>query len=100
MSLAGFARIRTGISLNRIDWSAKRKVAGVLFLILGALAGIFFAWLESPFRALSLRSLSGEWADYPQVFLTWLSHPRLYWLWPMFGSLAAAICFYAVVSRE
>jgi hypothetical protein len=88
------------MSLNPIDWSARRKVAGVLFVILGALAGIIVAWLGSPFRALSLHSLSGEWADYPQVFLNWLSHPRLYWPWPVFGSAAAAIGFYAVVSRD
>jgi hypothetical protein len=82
--------------VNPIHWSARRKIAGVLFVIFGALAGIFFAWLDSPFRALSSHSLSGEWADYTQVFLMWLSHPHLYWSWLVFGILAAAIGFYAV----
>ena len=82
--------------MNPIDWSTRRKVAGVMFVILGALAGIFFAWRGSPFRTLSSHSLSGEWADQTHVFLMWLTHPQLYWPWPAFDLLATAIGFYAV----
>lgn len=82
--------------MNPLRWSTERKLAGLLFCALGALGGIFFAWLDSPLRALSSHSVSGEWADYTDVFLVWLSHWHSYWPWLTFGTTAAAIGFYAV----
>lgn len=79
--------------LNPFRWDTRRKLAGLLFTSLGALAGIFFAWLESPFRAFSSQTL---WVDSTAVFFTWLSRWHLYWPWLACGGLAAAIGFYAV----
>jgi hypothetical protein len=87
--------------MNPLHWSTERKLAALLFCALGALGGLFFAWLESPLRALSTHSLSGEWSDYTNVFLMWLSHWHFYWPWLVLGATAAALGFYAVqLSRE
>jgi hypothetical protein len=59
------------------------------------MTGIFFAWMESPFRILSEHSLSGEWADYTNVFSMWLWYGH-YWPWPLLGSVIAGSTVYAV----
>jgi protein-S-isoprenylcysteine O-methyltransferase Ste14 len=72
------------------------EVAGVAFCAVGAIAGIFFAWIDSPFRQLSSHSVSGEWANTTNVFLLWLSHVGLYWPWSLMGACAAGLAFYGV----
>jgi hypothetical protein len=36
--------------MNPIRWKRQDQVAGLAFCAVGAIAGIFFAWLDSPFR--------------------------------------------------
>jgi hypothetical protein len=82
--------------MNPIRWKRQDQVAGLAFCAVGAMAGIFFAWLDSPFRIASSRALSGEWADAPNIFLLWLSHASLYWSSPLLGAFGAALAFYGV----
>ncbi|MGZ3519308.1 MAG: hypothetical protein ACXVAM_19435 [Vulcanimicrobiaceae bacterium] len=82
--------------MNPLHWKRHHQVAGIAFCAVGAIAGVFFAWMDSPFRQLSSHSISGEWADAASVFLHWLSHVGLYWPWPLMGACAAALAFYGV----
>jgi hypothetical protein len=82
--------------MNPLDWKRQHQVAGIAFCAAGAIAGIFFAWIDSPYRQLSLHSVSGEWANATNVFLLWLSHLGLYWPWPLMGACAAGLAFYGV----
>jgi hypothetical protein len=54
-----------------------------------------FAWMESPLRVLSTHSISGEWANYNEVFLMWLRLGH-YWPWLTLGAVMAGGTFYAV----
>lgn len=82
--------------MNPLDWKRQHQVAGIAFCVLGTITGVFFAWMDSPFRQLSSHSLSGEWANVTNVFLLWLSHVGLYWPWPLMGACAAGLAFYGV----
>lgn len=82
--------------MNPLHWMRHHQIAGIAFCAVGAIAGVFFAWMNSPFRQLSSHSISGEWADEASVFLHWLSHVGLYWPWPLMGACAAALAFYGV----
>jgi hypothetical protein len=80
--------------MNPLHWKRQQQVAAIAFCAAGAIAGVFFAWLDSPFRQISSHSVSGEWANTANVFLHWLSHIGLYWPWPMMGACAAGLAFY------
>ncbi len=82
--------------MNPLDWKRQHQVAAIAFCAVGAIAGIFLAWMDSPFRQLSSHSVSGEWANVTNVFLLWLSHVGLYWPWPLMGACAAGLAFYGV----
>jgi hypothetical protein len=82
--------------MNPLDWKRQHQLAGIAFCAVGAIAGIFLAWMDSPLRQLSSHSVSGEWANATNVFLLWLSHVGLYWPWPLMGACAAGFAFYGV----
>jgi hypothetical protein len=82
--------------MNPLDWKLQHQLAGIAFCAVGAIAGIFFAWMDSPFRQLSSHSISGEWANTTIVFLVWLSRADLYWPWPAIGACAAGLAFYGL----
>ena len=82
--------------MNPLDWKRQHRVAGIAFCAVGAIAGILFAWMDSPFRQLSSHSISGVWADTTGVFLLWLSHVDLYWQWPVIGACVAGLAFYGL----
>jgi hypothetical protein len=79
--------------MNPSHWKPEHQVGGVLTCVLGGVVGLLFAWAESPFRNLSIHSVSGEWSDYTTVFLTWLGSGH-YWPWPLLGSVIARLAFY------
>jgi hypothetical protein len=82
--------------MNPLAWNHQHQVAGVAFCTVGAIVGVFFAWLDSPFRQMSSHSVSGEWSNATNVFLLWLSHIGLYWPWPLMGACAAGLAFYGL----
>jgi hypothetical protein len=81
--------------MNPLRWRSEQLLAGAIFCILGAIGGIFFAWMQSAFHSMAVSNLSGEWADYSGVFLLWLRHAH-YWPWPTMGALVAGLTFYAI----
>lgn len=81
--------------MNPLAWKREFQVAAAISGVAGAIAGIFFAWMESPFRLIANSQISGEWGNSPEVFLQWLAHPHLYWVWPLFGGAFAILAFYA-----
>jgi hypothetical protein len=92
----GEREVKRANKMNPVHWKRQDLVAGLTFCAVGAIAGGFFAWLDSPFRVATSHALSGEWADAPNIFLLWLSHPGLYWPWPLIGACAAALTYYGV----
>ncbi len=80
--------------MNPLRWKREHLLAGVIFCVIGAIGGIFFAWMQSAFHAIAISNLSGEWADYSRVFLVWL-RDAYYWPWPTMGALVAGLSFYA-----
>jgi hypothetical protein len=74
--------------MNPFRWRPEHQVAGVIACLLGAIAGMFFAWTKSPFQELLLHH------DYTDVFLSWLWYGH-YWPWPLLGSVIAGLTFYA-----
>jgi hypothetical protein len=81
--------------MNPFRWTREQQLAAGAACLVGALAGVFFAWMESPFRTISVHSLSGEWSDYTEVFLTWLRVGH-YWPWPLLGAAIAGLTVYAI----
>lgn len=79
--------------MNPLRWKIEHQVAGILVCVLGAAAGLLFAWLESSARYLAVRSISGEFSDYTGVFLAWLKVGH-YWPWPLMGAVIAGLAFY------
>jgi hypothetical protein len=55
--------------MNPLDWNRQHQVAGIAFCANGAIVGIFFAWMDSPFRQLSSHSISGVVGRYDRCFL-------------------------------
>ena len=78
--------------MNPLDWKRQHQVAGLAFCAVGAIAGIFFAWMDSPFRQLSSHSM----ANASNVFLLWLSHVDSYWPWPLMGACFTGLAFYGL----
>lgn len=82
--------------MNPLGWRREHLAALVAFAISGGLGGLMLGWFQSPFYRISARSISGEWADMPRVFMVWLAAPALYWPWPMAGALIVGLLFYAI----
>jgi hypothetical protein len=82
--------------MNPLSWKREHLLAGAIFCVIGAIGGIFFAWMQSAFHTIAAGSLSGEWSDYSRVFLLWLRDAH-YWPWPTMGALVAGLSFYAVL---
>jgi hypothetical protein len=82
--------------MNPLLWKREHQVAGVDVCLIGAAAGLLFAWLDSPMHKMAAASLSGEWANPTRVFLEWLPYYQLYWPWPALGALVAGLGFYAL----
>jgi hypothetical protein len=71
--------------MNPLHWTLQHRVTWIIMSVLGAAAGLLFAYIRSPYFF-----LSPAWP----VFLNWLSRPASYWPWPLFGFLAAGLIFY------
>jgi hypothetical protein len=61
----GEGEVKRANEVNPVRWKRQNLVAGFTFCAVGAIAGVFFAWLDSPFRIATSHALSGEWADAP-----------------------------------
>jgi hypothetical protein len=80
--------------MNPFHWRREYQIAWILFCLVGGMAGLFFAWTESPFRMVANYTMDGN----PSLmFLLWLSHPSRYWQWPLFGIVFVGLAFYAAM---
>jgi len=81
--------------MNPLRWRTEHLLAGAIFCVIGAIGGVFFAWMQSAAHIIAMGSLSGEWSDYSGVFLIWLENAH-YWPWPLLGAVVAGLTFYAM----
>jgi hypothetical protein len=80
--------------MNPLHWRREYQVAWVAFCILGAMAGLFFAWTESGVRAMVNYTVEGN----PSLMLfLWFLRPSRYWQWPLVGVIFFGLGFYAAM---
>ena len=70
---------------NPLRWTREHKIVWLGISVIGALAGILLAYIESPLFSLS----RGD-----ATLTRWLLEPGHYWRWALDGFLATAIVFY------
>ncbi len=80
--------------MNPLRWSREHQVAWIAFCMAGGMAGLLFAWTESPVRTMANYTMDGN----PSLmFLLWLLRPSRYWQWPLFGVVFVGLTFYAAM---
>jgi hypothetical protein len=79
--------------MNPLSWPRQNQVAGLAFCAVGAIAGIFFAWIDSPTRQFASHVPGINAGD---AFLRWLSNINAYWPWPLMGSCFTGLLFYGL----
>jgi len=73
--------------MNPLHWKREHQHAWIVISVTGAIAGLLFGFIHSPFFA-----ILQTWS----AFGAWLSFPGSYWLWPTLGFLITGVTFYAV----
>lgn len=73
--------------MNPLHWKREHRHAWVVISLTGAIAGLLFGFIHSPFF-----TILQTW----QAFVAWLWFPGSYWAWPVFGFLVTGTIFYAV----
>ena len=73
--------------MNPLLWRRDHQLALVIISLTGAVAGVLFGFIHSPYF-----EILGRW----QVFAAWLSHPASYWPWPLFGLIITGLTFYGL----
>jgi hypothetical protein len=80
--------------MNPFHWRREYQVAWIVFCLVGGMAGLFFAWLESPVRVMANYTME---VNPSLMFLLWLLRPLRYWHWPLFGISFVGLTFYAAM---
>jgi len=76
--------------MTPLRWSPEHRLAWAIVSVLGAVIGLFVAMM------LAESQIPGASAGVMGVYIIeWLAHPALYWPFPLFGFLIAALAFYA-----
>src|SRR5712672_4170624 len=73
----------------------EHQVAWIGFCIIGGMAGLFFAWMDSIGRKLAISKTGGFGAQ--ACFFAWLPDPSQYRQWPLFGVVFVGLTFYALM---
>jgi hypothetical protein len=71
--------------MNPFSWTLTHRLAWLIISLAGAVAGVLFAFIRSPFFF-----APGGWP----VFETWLCSPGMYAVWAVAGFLGTALLFY------
>jgi hypothetical protein len=82
--------------MNPLRWKREYQVACIAFCVVGGLAGLFFAWVDSLGHKLVITNAGGYGAQ--AWFFVWLKHPSQYWQWPLLGVVFVGLTFHAVMS--
>jgi MFS family permease len=93
-ALGADGSIMLGGAMNPLQWRREYQLAWIVLCIVGGMAGLFFAWMESGTRMMTNYTLN---VDVTWVFLLWLLHPSGYWLWSAFGIVFIGLTFYAAM---
>lgn len=81
--------------MNPLGWKLEHQIAGAIFCLIGAICGVFLAWMQSLDHYYATHQLSGAWSDYSTVFVAWIASGH-YWPWPVFGAVIFGLAFYAI----
>jgi len=81
--------------MNPLRWRREHRAAWIAFCVVGGMAGLFFAWMESSMRRAAISNTGGFGAQ--AWFFAWLKDPSQYWQWPLFGVIFVGLTFYAVM---
>lgn len=73
--------------MNPARWHREVQIAWFVTWIIGAIVGMIFAWLQTPFH---------EAPQASRLFLLWLPNVALYWPWSVIGAILAGLSFYVV----
>ena len=68
--------------MNPLGWQREQQVAFGVFVVLGALVGLWLGW----YRTSAPMSAS--------FFMVWMQMPDLFWPWPALGASIASLAFY------
>jgi hypothetical protein len=71
--------------MNPFHWTHQHRAAWLIISLTGAIAGLLFDYIQSPFFF-----APGGWL----VFETWLQRPGIYWDWAISGFFVTALLFY------
>jgi hypothetical protein len=71
--------------MNPFRWTLQHRITWLIMSVTGAVAGVLFAYIHSPFF-LAPRG----W----RVFEAWLWTPEDYWVWAISGLFVTALVFY------
>ena len=71
--------------MNPFCWTLQHRMAWLIVSVAGAISGVLFAYIRSPFFF-----APQGW----QVFEAWLLSPGIYWVWPISGFFVTALVFY------
>lgn len=80
--------------MNPLAWRREQQVAGLLFSGAGALCGLLYAWIDSPFYRIC--HAPGGFANCSKMLGTWLGYPSQYWLFVAIGALIPGMIFYGL----
>ena len=81
--------------MNPLRWRGEYQAVWIALCIVGGMAGLLFAWMDSPVRKLATSNTGGFGTQ--TWFFAWLKDPSQYWQWPFFGIILAGLIFYAVM---
>jgi hypothetical protein len=76
--------------MNPLKWKWQHLVTWAALIIAGALVGMLFAWLVSPFSHLQVQG-----ADRHTMFAAFLHYPWTYWPYIAAGAVAAGLAYYS-----
>src|SRR5258708_30051238 len=75
--------------MNPLHWKREYQIAWIAFCLIGGMAGLFIAWMDSTGRKLAISNTLGLGTQ--AWFFAWLADPSQYWQWPLFGAVFVRI---------
>jgi len=85
------ARVARRNLLNPLTSCREHQLAGLAFCAAGALCGLMWAWVDSPFYRIC--HSPGGFADCGHMLVVWLTYPSQYWLMVLIGAMAPGLLF-------
>jgi hypothetical protein len=74
--------------LNPLYWKKEHLIIWAALILAGAVAGVIFGWLVSPFSR-------GQGANMGAMLVAYLHYPASYWPWSAAGAALAGGAYYS-----